>query len=93
MQDYDEELQKLQSCLRVEQERLNKENKKPPADWLQYLFKRRLWFNLTVNLGCDSYHLIVNVALSLISSMPFVAKREDLILYDTITSETLRRYS
>ena len=32
MQDYDEELQKLQSCLRVEQERLRKENKKPPVD-------------------------------------------------------------
>ena len=38
------------------------------------------------------YHSIVNAALSLISSMPFRAKRGTLSPYDTSTSEPLHRY-
>ena len=36
----------------------------------------------------QDYHPIVNLEVSLISSMPFLAKREALFPYDTSTSET-----
>ena len=38
----------------------------------------------------QDYHPIVNVALGLTSSMPFLAKKGDLFPYGTTKSETLR---
>ena len=40
----------------------------------------------------QDYHPIVNMALSLISSMLFLAKKGALFPYDTTTSEALRPY-
>ena len=104
MQHHNEKLQKLRSTWSDEQKRLNELNREQGASsWLTTIPFSEEGYDLTKSYSgiwsvsnmvghSQDYYPIVNVAISLMSSMPFLAKRRALFLCDTTTSEILRRY-
>ena len=93
MQYQNEELQKLRSTLSDEQKRLNELNREQGASsWFTKIPLSEESYDLAKWFNSIKYHPIVNLAITLMSRIPFVAKKGALFLCVTTTSKILHQY-